>query len=78
MNSNMFYSTLINVLQATQHFHSFLSHFSILYSTIKHRTVAYNLAGVRLEQIKLNANLIGSPITCDCYVTWLPKALAGT
>jgi len=36
------------------------------------------LAGIRLEQIKLNVNLIDSPITTDCYVTWLPKALLRT
>jgi len=45
---------------------------------VKQWTVAYNLAGIRLEQIKLNVNLIGSPITTDCYVTWLPKALLRT
>lgn len=74
---HLLYSMLIKMRQATQHFHS-RSRFNILYSTIKHRAVAHNLAGIRLEQIKLNANLIGSPITCDCNVTWLPEAILCT
>jgi hypothetical protein len=49
-----------------------LSHFNVLYFGQLDTTWQ---SGMRLEQIKLNANVIGSPITRDCYVTRPPMAV---